>query len=181
MRRAGLADTWLWFVLAAYVLLAGAIAARAEPAKGCAPPDPAARPVVRLNAGELRSLAALAWGEARGEPNPYCSMLAVSAVVINRMQRNPKTFGATVTQVINKPYQFSVFGKTDPNLRKMARVNESDPSFIAAMLAAISAISGIDPSHGATHFAAGRAPGWAADMLVTARIGQHTFFQLRDD
>lgn len=171
----------LIFGLLAFVLI-GVVMAFFNPSYGasCRPPDPAAQPVVRMNAGELRTLAALAWGEARGENNPYCSMLAVSAVVINRLQRNPKTFGATITQVINKPQQFSVFGKTDPNLRKMARVDESDPLFLTAILAALSAVSGNDPSEGATHFHAGRTPRWAAGMLVTARIGNHTFRRGRD-
>jgi spore germination cell wall hydrolase CwlJ-like protein len=175
---------WLWFVavFAAYILLAtliGVVIARAEPAKGCAPPDPRARPIVKLSRGELRALAALAWAEARGEPDAYCSMLAVSSVVINRMKINPQYFGATITQVINRPYAFSPFGKDDPNKTRMGKVDESDPLFVASLLAAISAVSGVDNTFGATHFHSGKPPRWAANMLVTRKISGHTFLKSR--
>lgn len=171
---------WLWFVavLGAYVLLAtliGVVIARAE----CPPPDPRARPVVRLAAGEIRALAALAWAESRGAADPYCGMLAVSSVVVNRMRTNPKYFGATITQVLHRPHAFSPFGRADPNRTKMAKIDESDPIFISALLAAISAVSGIDPTHGSTHFYSGKAPRWAANMLVTRKISGHTFLRER--
>jgi spore germination cell wall hydrolase CwlJ-like protein len=145
----------------------------------CPPPDPDARPVVRLAAGEIRALASLAWAEARGEPEPYCSMLAVSSVVINRMQENPKTFGATITQVINKPYQFSVFGRADKNRVKMSRVAEHDDLFVTAMLAAIAAVSGVDNSNRALYFFSGKAPYWSHGMAVTAKRYGHTFLRPR--
>jgi spore germination cell wall hydrolase CwlJ-like protein len=83
--------------------------------------------------------------------------------------------------VVSKPFAFSVFGKTDPNRTKMARVDESDPVFISAVLAAISAVSGADPTSGATHFVSGGLkPGWAARMTVTARIGGHVYFRSQE-
>lgn len=165
--------------LAALIGLLIALPLPALGARGCAPPDPSAKPVIRLAAGELRALAALAWGEARGEPDAYCSMVAVAAVVVNRIERNPEYFGATVTQVLNKPFAFSVFGKRDPNRLKVAQINESDELFITATLAAIAAVGGSDPVAGADHFHAGRPPRWAAGMVVTARIGSHTFRRSR--
>lgn len=177
-------EEWLW--VAAAVLIYTAIAvvlavmlAQNRPANaaiGCRPPDPEAQPVIRLAAGELRTLARLAWGEGRSEG--YCGMVAISAVVINRMQRNPKTFGATVTQVINKPYAFSSFGKSDPNRLKMAKIDESDEHYLRATLAALAAITGQDPTAGGLYFhAVGSRPGWAAGMVVSARIGQHIFMR----
>jgi spore germination cell wall hydrolase CwlJ-like protein len=177
---------WLWALLwlvCIYLftlVLAAVIGAFFNPAHAegrCAPPDPAARPVIRLASGELRALAALAWGEARGEPDSYCSMVAVAAVVVNRVQSNPGYFGATVTQAINRPFAFSVFGKMDPNRKKMTKVDESDEQFIVALLAAIAAVSGTDPVQGADHFFSGRPPRWASGMVLTARIGQHTFMR----
>jgi N-acetylmuramoyl-L-alanine amidase len=177
-------EEWLWVVAALLIYTAIAVVfvvmlAQSRPANaavGCRPPDPEARPVISLAAGELRTLARLAWGEGRSEG--YCGMVAISAVVINRMKRNPKTFGATVTQVINKPYAFSSFGKTDPNRLKMAKIDESDEHYLRATLAALAAVVGQDPTGGAVYFiAVGSRPGWASRMLVTARIGQHIFMR----
>jgi spore germination cell wall hydrolase CwlJ-like protein len=102
-------------------------------------------------------------------------MLAVSSVVVNRMTTNPKYFGATITQVINRPYAFSPFGKTDPNKNRMGKVDESDPLYVSALLAAIAAVSGVDNTMGATHFYSGKPPGWSRRMLVKRKIGGHTF------
>lgn len=159
---------WLW-----PLLLFGLIG---YPAYGCEKPDPASRPVVRLAAGELRQLAVVAWGEARSDG--HCAMQAVAAVILNRLQANPKLYGATITQVVHKPFAFSVFGRRDPNRVKMGKADESDPSFISAMLAAIAAVGGSDPTGGATHFAvAGSRPAWATRMVLTARIGAHAFYR----
>lgn len=176
---------WLWLLamVIVYVGLALSISlwlihhSSAASKVICLPPDPAARPVVSLARGELRALAALAWAETRGEPDPYCAALAVSAVVVNRMQRNPRYFGATITQVITRPYAFSPFGRADPNRQKMAKVDESSDGFVISLLAAIAAVSGADPVGGSTHFYSGRAPDWAAGMVVTARVGAHTFLR----
>lgn len=154
-----------------------AVAAKLQAAPLCPPPDPGARPVVRLAAGEISQLARLAWAENRS--NGYCGMLAIASVVINRMQEDPKTFGATITQVINKPYQFSVFGKTDPNRRKMAKVAEDDDEFVSAMLAAIAAVSGVENSNGALYFYSGKTPYWAAGMVVTTKMHGHVFLRPR--
>lgn len=163
----------LCYLLVAFGIgISMAMCAHAAP---CEHPDPAAKPVVRLAAGELHSLAALAWAENRS--NGYCGMLAVASVVINRMQENPKTFGATITQVINKPYQFSVFGKTDKNRLKMSRVAEHDDLFVTAMLAAIAAVSGVENTGRALYFYSGRAPYWSHGMVVTSRQYGHVFLR----
>jgi spore germination cell wall hydrolase CwlJ-like protein len=175
---------WIWIgaglvAFAVAAVAVGLLLAYTAPAHGavarCPPPDPAARPVVPLARGELRALAALLWAETRGEPDPYCSALAVGAVVVNRIQGNPRYFGATITQVIGKPAAFSPFGKADPNRSKMAKVDESDAGFITALLAAVASVSGADPVSGADHFYSGPPPSWAARMVVTGRIGGHTF------
>jgi spore germination cell wall hydrolase CwlJ-like protein len=153
-----------------------AVAGKLQAAPLCPPPDPGARPVVRLAAGEISQLARLAWAENRS--SGYCGMLSVASVVINRIQEDPKTFGATITQVINKPYQFSVFGKADPNRRKMAKVSDDDDLFITAMLAAIAAVSGVENVGGALYFYSGKAPYWATDMVVTRHNAWgHTFLR----
>jgi spore germination cell wall hydrolase CwlJ-like protein len=143
----------------------------------CPPPDPAAKPVVRLAAGEILALSRLAWAENRS--GGYCGMLSIASVVVNRLQQNPKIYGATITQVINKPYQFSVFGKTDPNRRKMAKVAEDDDEFVSAMLAAIAAVSGVENAGGALYFYSGSAPYWSHGMLVVSRQYGHVFLRPR--
>jgi spore germination cell wall hydrolase CwlJ-like protein len=183
---------WLIFVvlLGLFIVVAIAIAvliAVWTPGYGtvrtaCAPPDPHGVPVVRLARGEIRDLAALAWAEARGEPEPYCAMQAVAAVVVNRLRTNPRYFGATITQVISRPYAFSPFGKDDPQNRRMRSVDERDTLYYSALLATLAALSGADPTRGgagdgATHFYTGRPPYWSYRMLVTARIGSHTFLR----
>ena len=131
-------------------------------------------PIVKLQPGDLRALAGVGWGEARGEG--FCSMLAVQAVVINRMRTAPKTFGATVSQVLGKPNQFSIFGKHDPNRTKVAGLDERDPLFLSATLAALAALSGVDPTSGAVYFHhRDMVPDWASRTVISARIGSHVF------
>ena len=183
---------WLVLVLGlaavtAAVVTVGLWLGRADAAQVavCPPPDPRGLPIVRLARGEIRDLAALVWAEARGEPDPYCSMQAVAAVVVNRLRTNPTYFGASITQVINRPFAFSPFGRDDPQRRKMMQIDERDSLYLTAMLASIAAVSGADPTRdrtndGATHFYSGRAPAWAARMVVTRRLGGHTFLRPRD-
>lgn len=173
----------LAFMAVAVVIgLAFANAAQAAPAS-CKPPAmPGASSVIKLQAGSVRQLAGVAWGEARGEPEPFCSMLAVSWVIINRIRSDPGTYGATVEQVISKPFQFSVFGRSDPNRAKIAAAAESDPSYLLALLAAVSALTGAapDPTLGSTHFfntGMDRAPAWARRMERRVKIGSHIFYR----
>lgn len=174
MRWIGATIAALWVLVALVMVLVHA-SGPARSAPLCAPPDPGARPVVKLLPGELASLAALAWAENRS--NGYCGMQAIAAVVVNRLRSNPKYFGATVTQVLNKPSAFSVFGKADPNRLKMAKLDETDGSYLAATLAAIAAVGGADPVGGADHFYSGSAPNWAPRMTVTARAHGHVFLR----
>jgi spore germination cell wall hydrolase CwlJ-like protein len=189
--RGSLAPFIVWVVcvlglgaIVAAVVTIGLWLGRADAATAtrCPPPDPNARPIVALSRGEVRDLAALAWAEARGEPDAYCSMQAVAAVVVNRIRTNPRYFGATVTQVISRPYAFSPFGRDDPQNKRMRSVDERDSLYLSALLAALAALSGADPtrrgeSDGATHFYSGAAPEWSHRLLVTARIGNHVFLR----
>lgn len=175
---------WLFLAVLLVVYVVAAILIGIALAFGCPAPDPEAKPVVSLSRGELSMLARLAWAEARGEPNPYCSMLAVSAVAVNRMRTNPTYFGATITQVLTKPHAFSPFGRDDPQHRRMMSIDERDSHYHSALLAALAAVSGIDPTrdregHGATYFYSGGPPRWSHGMAVTLRSGRHTFLTSR--
>lgn len=170
---ATLAVAWVVLGLVLVVVRCSGPAASAETCPAVVWPK-LGPPIVKLQPGDLRALAGVGWGEARGEG--FCSMLAVQAVVINRMRTAPKTFGATVSQVLGKPNQFSIFGKHDPNRAKVAGLDERDPLFLAATLAALAALSGVDPTGSAVYFHhRDMLPSWAPGTVVTARIGSHVF------
>jgi spore germination cell wall hydrolase CwlJ-like protein len=163
----------VWLAAALIALLTGGTA-RADQCP--APPwPPTVRPIVDLVAGDVRSLTEAIYGEARGES--WCGQIAVGWVILNRMIQNPKEWGATVTQVVNKPHQFSPFGKKNPNLRKMKRADESEDAFYMAQQAAYAVLGGAaDPTGGATYFHHRNIlPNWASQTVVTARIGAHVY------
>lgn len=168
---------WLFLAVLLVVYVVAAILIGISLAFSCPAPDPEAKPVVSLSRGELSMLARLAWAENRS--HGYCGMLSISSVVINRMRTNPAYFGGTVTQVIQRPNQFSVFGRNDPNRSKMTKVDESDDAYVAALLAAIAAVGGADITGGALYFYSGGAPAWSHGMAVTLRGHGHTFLKER--
>lgn len=176
---------WLAVVIAVAVSIVAAVIvlalsgsfspARASPLCGAPPWPPAAKPIVVLEPGDIRALAEVIYGEARGEG--WCGQIAVGSVVVNRLKKDPKRWGATVAQVVNKPNQFSSFGKTDPNLKRMKRADESEHAFFMANLAAIAVLSGAaDPTGGAVYFHhRNMTPNWAPGTTVTAIIGAHVY------
>jgi len=125
------------------------------------------------------------WGEARGEIKE--GWIAVAAVVANRTRAQTNQFGLTVEAVCQKPAQFSCWNTnaTDPdeiaNHNAMVNVGPSDPIFAQCMDLARQYIDGqiADPTGGATYyFNPGKVlPTWAANMTLTATIGNHTFYK----
>jgi N-acetylmuramoyl-L-alanine amidase len=176
----GLAAANVRSLLAAGAMLA-ALAIPALAAEQCpAPPwPPTVRPVVDLEPGDIRALSEAIWGEARGEG--WCGQMAVGWVILNRMIQDPKTWGATIHQVVTKPNQFSSFGRKDPNSKKMKRADESLDSFYMAQQAALAVLGGAaDPTGGAVYFHhRNMLPGWARHTVVTARIGLHIYRKSR--
>lgn len=135
--------------------------------------------MVPLKKGDLDMLARVAYGEARGEG--YTGMLAVVHVILNR-SRQPKRYGTTLQLVCKRPWQFSCLNPGDPNRERLLKVDESDPQFVMAMLAALNAVTNEDPdpTGRATHYYATwmrEPPDWAAKLTPTASIGQHLFFR----
>lgn len=127
---------------------------------------------------DLTMLAATVWGEARGES--FDGRLAVAWVVINRS----KLSGLSITEVVLQPYQFSMWNTSDPNRRKIARINPNDDSWYQAYRAAAAAFFNLrdDPTQGATHYlnprVLPRLPSWYDPAKVVARIGNHEFLRL---
>lgn len=128
-------------------------------------------------------LARTLWGEARGEGT--AGMQAVAAVILNRVAvaraRGGAWWGNDVISVCQKPWQFSCWNRSDPNMRKVMAVCADDVYFRNAMAVARSALAGVlpDPTGGATHYhAVGTSPDWARTASPTAVIGRHVFYRI---
>lgn len=98
--------------------------------------------VIPYTASDLDLLARLINAEAQGEP--YNAKVAVGAVVVNRVQSTnwPKTINDVIYQKINGYYQFS------PVLNGWINY----PATAETRQAAIDALTGIDPTHGAEFY-----------------------------
>jgi len=123
------------------------------------------------------TLARTMWGEARNQGN--IGMQAVANVVMNRVA-NPSWWGDDVISVCKKPYQFSCWNESDPNLPKLMAVTFDDPQFAEASIIAGNAISGNLPdiTGGADSYCViGTDPAWARNIQPTATIGKHEFYK----
>ncbi|HEX6972116.1 MAG TPA: LysM peptidoglycan-binding domain-containing protein [Limnochordia bacterium] len=122
-----------------------------------------------VNQSEYDLLARLVHAEAAGEP--FEGQVAVAAVVLNRVDdpRYPGSIAGVINQVSDGYYQFS------PVLDGRIR----EPADETAYRAARAALSGWDPSRGATGFynPAKTDNAWVRQHPVTAVIGRHVFFR----
>lgn len=126
--------------------------------------------VERLSDQEL--LALCIWGEARGES--ITGQLAIAHVVLNRAERQG-WFGATVREVILKPYQFSFFNEIAV-LTQWPSVAQLAPMQMVIAELALGKLT-LDPSLGATHYhATWLTPRWAPTMRHLVDIGKHRFY-----
>lgn len=135
--------------------------------------------VVPLKRGDVDVLARVLYGEARGEGRE--GMEAVAWVVVNRVRQPGTRFPDTVSAVCRQPKQFSCLNPGDPNAKLCAAINESDPAFLTAMLAAVNVLSGQvpDPTHGSQFYFVSNMknpPEWRKAMKLKAVIGAHSFF-----
>jgi N-acetylmuramoyl-L-alanine amidase len=126
---------------------------------------------------DIDILARTICGEARGEGD--IGMQAVANVVLNRVAIGG-WWGDTVTNVCQKPYQFSCWNQNDTNRAIIEALDESKSIFRDAFNIAAKVMSGELPdiTNGATHyFAKGIAlPEWAQDKTPCATIGHHIFY-----
>ncbi len=144
--------------------------------------DPSVAPSTGITSQnrEVDILARTLWGEARGEKSPERSMSAVAAVVLNRVGR--KTYwGKSITEVCQKPWQFSCWNRNDPNLPQLQRVTATNRTFALALTIASQAATKqlADETRGATHYysrSLRRAPGWAVGKTPCCTIDRHLFF-----
>lgn len=115
------------------------------------------------------------YGEARGEGGQ--GMQAVANVIMNRVKRGG-WYGASIKDVVLKPYQFSCWNATDVNRQKI--LNATAAQLASARSIAEKVINGTLPdiTGGATHYhARGIDPYWAKSMTKTATIGNHVFYK----
>lgn len=129
---------------------------------------PARFSVVPYTAEELDLLGRLISAEAKGES--FETMVAVGAVVINRVQSNqwPNTISSVINHIAGGYYQFTPV--------KNGQIH--NPATKEAQQAALSALSGRDPSNGAMFFYDNSSTNqWLRSKPVTARIGAMIFAQ----
>lgn len=126
-------------------------------------------------------LARTLYGEARGET--LAGKEAIAAVVINRVARSKARggywWGNAITEVCQKPWQFSCWNEGDPNHRKILAVQPGNRIFDSCLRIARRAEAGLlrDETKGATHYhACNINPPWARGKAASVEIGRHLFY-----
>lgn len=140
----------------------------------------------KLVLSDVDVLARTLYGEARGEfsrlDGGLTSLIAVANVVKNR--KDQKTwYGHTVKEVCFKPWQFSCWNPTDPNLPLLLEPL-GGRIFEACTQVAEKVISGTwpDVTGGCDHYHATtlvKFPKWTLAAKPKFRVGQHIFYDLR--
>lgn len=126
----------------------------------------ASKTVIPYTAAEVNLLARLITAETTGEP--YDAMVAVGAVVVNRVQSPdwPSSITLVINQVINGYYQFTPV--------KNGYIN--NPPSDVALKAAWAALYGSDLSNNAMfYFDDSSTNQWMWSKPITARIGSMVF------
>lgn len=134
---------------------------------------------------DIQILARTIYGEARGE---YCrvdgglsALVAIANVVKNR-QKQQSWYGRTISEVCQKPYQFSCWNPNDPNL-KLITAEITDPIFDVCLTVADRVIKDQWPdlTKGCDHYHASsmiQYPVWALSAVPKIKIGRHIFYDL---
>jgi hypothetical protein len=94
---------------------------------------------MRMRFDDLSVMARTVFGEARGEP--YQGRLAVAHVILNRV-RAGGWFGASVSEVCLKRWQFSCWNPGDPNRARLFQVELDDRDLLDCSRACLEAVSG---------------------------------------
>jgi N-acetylmuramoyl-L-alanine amidase len=131
-----------------------------------------------MTASDWDTFARTLYGEARGEPFP--SQVGVAWVILNRVKLQA-WYGKNITEVCLKPYQFSCWLGSDPNLPILKAATPESPAFRRALGIAALAESGDlpDPTGGAVNYYADSIPppDWVAKMTFTVQLGHHLFYK----
>lgn len=138
---------------------------------------------------DIQILARTIYGEARGEYKKVngglSALIAVANVVINRTKQKNR-FGRTVTEVCQKPWQFSCWNANDPNFPLIKQDIIMDHVFEVCLMIAGKVINEEWPdlTKGCDHYYAvslQKPPYWAQGKTPKCQIGQHLFFDLRTE
>ena len=114
------------------------------------------------------------FGEARGESQN--GQIAIGHVILNRVKAGG-WYGASIKDVVLKPYQFSCWNQGDVNRELI--INKTSQQLLPYYELSKKIINGTIPDNtgGATHYhAKSVTPYWAASMTKTATIGNHIFY-----
>lgn len=140
------------------------------------------------SATEAQRVAATLWAEARSEP--VQGIIAVANVIRNR-SRQPHRFGATPSDVVTKPRQFSCWTPTggERNYQRLLTLMQAFAGGKQITDLAQRECIGIaqmmlgdylrDNTHGALHYHALKMqprPAWAMGHAPSAQIGSHIFY-----
>lgn len=117
------------------------------------------------------------WREARSESND--ARRGVLHVILNRAAAGFR--GSTPAEVIQWPYQFSSFNRTDPNALRLPNPKQHDWQSWLACCAVVDD-PGLDPTGGAVMYhslpvASILWPAWATPEKLTAQIGPFRFYR----
>lgn len=115
--------------------------------------------------------------EASNEP--AAGQLGVAYVIANRWRAG--RWGKTIAAVCFEPHQFSSWNYSGPNMERVARIDDTDPTLAACSDALSNAIhkTAPDPTHGALYYFADyiNKPTWADKLTFTTKIGHHEFYK----
>lgn len=137
---------------------------------------------------DIDVLARTIYGEARGEysraDGGLAALIAVGNVVMNRFTHPRQRYGKSVTEICQRPYQFSCWNARDPNRLLIEAVYPGDnKTFDVCLEVAEKVITGTWPdlTQGANHYHTvllTPEPAWALGKRPMGRIGQHLFYKL---
>jgi N-acetylmuramoyl-L-alanine amidase len=149
---------------------------------GCAVENRGDSMLVPLYKGDVDVLARTLYGENRG--NGIAGMQSVAWVILNRARDPADRWPKTIAGVCKQRAQFTCWSPNDPNAKVCAAVDERDDSYVEALFAATSVLSGqvVDPTLGSDHyFAVGMKarPSWAETMDFKVRLHGHLFYRSR--
>ena len=126
---------------------------------------------------DLQIAAATLYMETSGEPLE--GQQGVCAVLMNRL--NDGRWGSTLAAVCLAPLQFSCWNSTDPNRKRMALAPDTDPLLVQLGTMVQQALAGAlpDPTGNALYYfnPALARPTWAASFVLTATLGNQTFYK----
>ena len=138
---------------------------------------------MRATSDEVTVLARIVKGECPANMS-FEGKVSVAAVLLNRVRRSDGTFSLdrTITRAAHRPAQFSCYNSDKRNQLYFGSI----PSW--AYDAARTALAGVDPTQGCTHYYNPFlvSPGWAKRLTPVVQLGEtandaHLFYRTRDN